>query len=216
MAGDNVDFQSGTLATPAAGTKVSSDEDVTNGQVQRMKIAVSADGSSTHVGADADGLQVQGGAADDAVAAGNPVQIGGLAKASDGTDPGSLAEGDIASLIADLNRRLYVNTAHPNFWSANDFSSSAQTNTQLIATPGVGLSLYVVSVVMSYANVGNIRLVENTGGPSTILGPYYFAANGGLAFRFDPPIKLTSNNNLGFTSSFADDHVVTVSGFTAP
>ena len=55
---DNVDFQSGTLATPASGTKVSSDEDAVNGQVQRMKIAVSADGSSTHVTATADGLSV--------------------------------------------------------------------------------------------------------------------------------------------------------------
>ena len=55
---DNVDFQSGTLATPASGTKVSTDEDAVNGQVQRIKIAVSADGSSTHVTATANGLSV--------------------------------------------------------------------------------------------------------------------------------------------------------------
>lgn len=213
---DNVDFQSGTLATPASGTKVSSDEDAVNGQVQRMKIAVSADGSSTHVGADADGLQVQGGAADDAVAAGNPLQIGGLAKASDGTDPGSLAEADIASLIADLNRRLYVNIAHPNFWKGNENNAAAQTNNEIVATPGGGLSLYVVSIIMSYGIAGTIKLVEDTASPADIAGPYYFAANGGLAFQFNPPLKLTANKNLGYTSVGAGNHTVTVSGYTAP
>lgn len=56
---DNVDFQSSTLATPAANTKISTDEDATNGHVQRMKLAISADGSSTHIPADAtNGLDV--------------------------------------------------------------------------------------------------------------------------------------------------------------
>ena len=55
---DNVDFQSGTLATPASGTKVSTDEDAVNGQIQRVKLAVSADGSSTHITATADGLYI--------------------------------------------------------------------------------------------------------------------------------------------------------------
>ena len=56
---DNDTFQSDTIATLPAGTKVSSDEDVTNGKVQRMKLAISADGSSTHIPADAaNGLDV--------------------------------------------------------------------------------------------------------------------------------------------------------------
>lgn len=56
---DNVEFQSATLATPAAGTTVSSDE-AASGQVQRVKLALSADGSDTHITADANGLEVQG------------------------------------------------------------------------------------------------------------------------------------------------------------
>ena len=55
---DNVTFGSGNNSTPPDAMKVSTDEDVTNGHVQRVKLAISADGSSTHVGATANGLQV--------------------------------------------------------------------------------------------------------------------------------------------------------------
>lgn len=63
---DNVQYQSGELATPASGTKVSTDE-ATSGHLQRVKIAYSADGSDTHVQADADGLLVSLGTHKDAV-----------------------------------------------------------------------------------------------------------------------------------------------------
>ena len=59
---DNVTTQSSTLSTLPDGTQISADEDVTNGLVQRMKLAYSADGVSTHVTADDDGLMVQIGA----------------------------------------------------------------------------------------------------------------------------------------------------------
>lgn len=214
---DNVTYQSSTLATPASGTKVSADEDVTNGMVQRIKLAASADGSSVHVGADANGLQVQGAAADDAAAAGNPVEIGGLAKAYDGTDPGSVAEGDAASLITDLNRRLLVNTSHPNWFNANENHATAQTNNELVAAPGASLSLYVTTLIISCEVAMNVKLVEDTGGtPADIAGPYYFASLGGMTVKFDPPIQVTANTNLGFTSSAAGNHSITVTGFTAP
>lgn len=58
---DNVQFQSTTLATPADGTVVSTDE-ATSGHVQRVKLAYSADGSDTHISADANGLRVNAGA----------------------------------------------------------------------------------------------------------------------------------------------------------
>jgi hypothetical protein len=58
---DNVQFQSTTLATPASGTTVSTD-DTSSGHVQRIKLTYSADGADTHVQADADGLLVNTGA----------------------------------------------------------------------------------------------------------------------------------------------------------
>ena len=95
---DNVTTQSATLATIPASTKISTDEDLTNGHVQRMKLAVSADGSSTHITATADGLQVQGAAADGAAVTGNPVLIGG----DDGTNAVNVAvDSDGAVHISD-------------------------------------------------------------------------------------------------------------------
>ena len=58
---DNVSFQSTALATPASGTVISTDE-ATSGHVQRVKLAYSADGSDTHISADANGLLVNTGA----------------------------------------------------------------------------------------------------------------------------------------------------------
>lgn len=68
---DNVTFQSATPATPSAGTIVSADEVTGSGaKVQRVKLAYSADGSETHVTADADGLLVNLGANNDVTVTG--------------------------------------------------------------------------------------------------------------------------------------------------
>lgn len=56
---DNVDFQSATLATPAAATKIATDDGGAGGHVQLMKLAISADGSVVLIPADAaNGLDV--------------------------------------------------------------------------------------------------------------------------------------------------------------
>lgn len=50
---DGATFQSATPATPAAGTKVATDDCGTPGHVQLIKLAVSSDGSATLLPADA-------------------------------------------------------------------------------------------------------------------------------------------------------------------
>jgi len=160
---------------------------------------------------------VAGDVADDAADSGNPVKIGAVVKPMDATDPGEAdAENDRAHLIADENRRLYVNDVHPNLWSAVENNSTAQTNNELKAAPGPGLSLYVTDIVMSTDTAMNIKLVENTGSPTDKAGPYYFAANGGIAMPLKTPIKLSANVNLGYTSSAAGNHTIQVHGFIAP
>lgn len=66
---DNVQFQSTQLATPASGTVVSTDE-AASGQVQRVKLAYSANGADTHVTADGDGLLVNLGTNNDVTVTG--------------------------------------------------------------------------------------------------------------------------------------------------
>lgn len=158
-----------------------------------------------------------GNIADDSADSGNPVKVGGKAKAFDGTDPGSLAEDDRADFITDLNRRQYVNTVHPMLWTAVENNATAQTNNPIKAAPGAGLSLYVTDIIISADAAMNAKLVEDTGGsPVTKAGPYYFAANGGAGLHFITPIKLTADKDLGYTTSAAGNCTIEVHGFTAP
>lgn len=164
-------------------------------------------------------VDAAGDIADDAVDSGNPVKLGGVAVETDGTDPTSVsAEGDRAELRTDRNRRLLVNTGHPNAWYTNNNYGAAQTNQQQKAAPGANLSLYITGVIMSAEGACNIKIVDDTAGaPADILGPYYFAAFGGLAITtFEPAIRIDPNTDIGITSSAAVNHTVTINGYTAP
>lgn len=116
--------------------------------------------------------------------------------------------------MAGTYSRINVNQA----WSITDNQSSAQTNKQLKAAPGSGLSLYITDIIMSNgATAGNIKLVEDTTGtPVDIVEVMYFAINGGAVIPLTVPIKLTANTDLGYTSVTCTTHSITVCGFTAP
>lgn len=176
-----------------------------------ISVAVASDQSSL-------GTTPAGNVAHDAADSGNPLKVGGKAKNFDGTAPGTaVAEDDRVDFIADVYGRQLVETAHPNLWKANDNQSTAQTNTSLEAAPGAGLSLYVTDIHMSTDTAMNIKLVEDTAGtPADVAGPFYFAANGGMTSNLRTPIKLTANKNLGYTSSAAGNHTLTISGYIAP
>ena len=159
-----------------------------------------------------------GDTADDAADGGNPVKIGGVAVETDGTDPTSVsAEGDRAEVRTDLNRRLLVNTGHPNAWVSNNNYGAAQTNQQQKAAPGANLSLYIQKLIISADAAVNVLVVDDTAGaPATILGPYYIGANAGADIEFKPPIRVAANTDIGITSSAAVNHTATITGFTAP
>jgi len=158
-------------------------------------------------------VDVVGDVADDAADSGEPVKVGGVAVEVDGSDPGSVAEGDRAHFRTDRNRRQLVSQMHPNFWRVTGNYSAAQTDTSIKSAPGAGLSLYVTDVVLSTDTAMNMELEE---GSTDVIAPMYFAANGGAALHFQTPLKLTANTALTFTSSAAGNHSVIVSGFTAP
>lgn len=165
----------------------------------------------------ASGAQVQGTVADDAADAQNPQKVGAKVKNFDGTDPGSASsEDDRADLTADRNRRLYVNSAHPNFWTVTPAAySAAQTNASVKAAPGANLSLYITDIFVSNgATAGIITLLDGSGG--TVIFRAYCAINGGAVLNLMQPIKLTANTALCLTSTTVTTHSVTISGFIAP
>jgi hypothetical protein len=161
--------------------------------------------------------QIHGTRAHDAADGDNPIKIGAVAKEHDGTNPGSVAENDRSDLRSDRNGRLFVNDGHPNDWAVNENHTTAQTNNALKAAPGAGLALFITGLILSTDTAMNIKIVRNTGGtPTDVLGPYYFAANGGLTMQFKTPVRINTNQNIAFTSSAAGNHTVTVTGYTAP
>ncbi len=192
-----------TVSSIAAG-----DNNIGNVDIVTMPNVTLAAGTNTN--------EIVGDVADDAAAAGNPVRVGGFVKNFDGTDPGSVsAEDDAASLIQDNNRRLYVNTAHPRFWSVSADYGSAQTNASVKASPGASLSLYITDLQISNgATAGNITLLDGSGG--TVLYKLYAGINGGSILNLTTPIKLTANTALCITSSTVTTHAIFVAGYIAP
>lgn len=153
--------------------------------------------------------------ADDATTPGAPVMVGGSAISPDGTDPGSVsAEADVARIRTDLNRRVLVNTAHPNHWSYHLNTSTAQTDTAVAADPGDGFQLVITDIVFSSgaATAINMFLEE---GATTILGPYYLeaVAGRGMALHFTTGKFVTASTALTITTSASIAHAVDIMGY---
>lgn len=181
-------------------------------------VSVDDGGSTLTIDGTVTASNTAGNIAHDEIDSGNPVKIGCKAYNFDGTAPGTaVAEGDRANCISDIYGRQFVETIHPNYGTANDNQAAAQTKTALVGTPGAGLSIYVTDIIMSTDTAGNIKLVEDTAVAGTdIKGPYYFAANGGMAISLKAPLKLSANVDLGYTSTMAGNHTVEIGYFIAP
>jgi hypothetical protein len=179
------------------------------GKIDGISATVSVD-----LGANND-VVATGNIAHDTADSGNPVKIGGKAKAFDGTAPGTdVSEDDRVDSIHTVDGRQFVEISHPNYWSASADYAAAQTNATVKAAAGAGLKLYITDVIVSNgATAGNITLLDGSGG--TVLLELYPAINGGLTHAFRTPIALTANTLLAITSTTVTTHSVTVSGFIA-
>ena len=141
--------------------------------------------------------------------------VGGVAVATDGTTPGSLAEGDAAVVRTDRNRILLVNQAHPMSWDVSADYASAQTNASIKAADAdTTLRHYLTDIIISNgATAGNITILDGSGG--TVKLELYPAINGGMVASFRNPIKFTANTGIFITSTTVTTHSVTLCGYTA-
>ena len=98
--------------------------------------------------------------------------------------------------------------------SATANYSAVQTDTELVAAPSAGVSIYLTDVLVSNgATAGYVTIVEDTSSAVVKIQRLNLAANGGASIQFSTPMKFTAAKNLGITSSTADDFSVTVSYF---
>jgi hypothetical protein len=103
-----------------------------------------------------------------------------------------------------------------NLVTATDNQSSAQTDTALLSAPGDNKSLFITDIVVSNgATAGNVKFVRNTASAVDVIEVLYFAANGGAVINFQTPLKITENQDFGYTSASVTTHSVTVNGYVA-
>ena len=156
-----------------------------------------------------------------------PVFIeGSAAKASglqvagryDATIPTAVDDGDATLLLTDAYGALQTTGHVAAAVQGTDNQSTAQTNKEIIAAPGAGLSLYITDIIVSNgATAGNIKFVESTASsPVDKVEVLYFAINGGAPLCFKTPLKLSANVNFGYTSVTVTTHSVLVLGYAAP
>jgi hypothetical protein len=173
---------------------------------QRVAIATDANAVAVSgtVTATVTGATVVGTVADDSPTPGAPVMVGGMAKSPDGTDPGNVsAEDDVARVIIDLNRRLYVNTVHPRFGHKHLNGTSAYTDESIVADPGDGFQVIITNIVGSTgaATAMNFFLEE---GSTVVFGPIYLEAVAGRGFASGPIfLPITASTAVTLTSSAA-------------
>lgn len=137
---------------------------------------------------------------------------------ADGIPPTPVNADDLISrLRTDRHRRLLVGTSHPDPFRANQNYSTAQTEVELVAAPGAGLSLFITDILFSTNTAMSFSLLRAVGGsPTTHIGPHYVAANSSVHLQLGTHVRVGLNENLGFTSSASGNHTITVLGYTSP
>lgn len=104
----------------------------------------------------------------------------------------------------------------PYDFKINVNAGSAQTNA-VIHTPVSGRAIRVTGIVISNgATVNDISVISGSGNVVE-LGPYYFAANGGVSMggaeSETPILKLAADEQLKWTTTAADNATISVWGF---
>lgn len=159
--------------------------------------------------------EVQGDVAHDAVAAGNPVLIGGVART---TDPTAVAAGDAASRMSDtLGKTVVLQGAVHDRHVDGKGTFTNTTAADIIAAAGVGVRIAVTSilVVNAHATVGT--KVEIRDGTTVKIQQFAAAAGGGFSLNAGgTPLFITTANQAvtGRNVTTGADVDIFVSGYS--
>jgi hypothetical protein len=163
---------------------------------------------------------VQGRAAHDSAAEGNPVLVGGMASTA---LPAAVANADVAHLITDVYGRLLTAPyASPENWASGRSAKIEDTNAAnvLETDSGADLKWYVCTIMVtnSDATVGTLVTIQDDAGSPTVIWQGYAApAGGGFVVNLNPPIPTAADAHIhaicGTTSA---EVYACVSAFKAP
>jgi hypothetical protein len=132
----------------------------------------------------------------------------------DGTPPTVVIDGvtfRVPRLDAAGSLRVALDIDSDDYRDANETYASAQTNNELIAAPGAGLTIVVIGIQFSTEVAGSFTLTQSSGSPASPYGPHFFPANSGMVI---PPtrrvVALNANSALRITTDIAGDHTISV------
>lgn len=136
--------------------------------------------------------------------------------------PGSPYQGQLVFLTSNNTVQYYdgtqwqtVGTAMPASTPAY-LSVSTASNTQVIAAPGAGLSIYVTDMEGSNAGASTTTVTFYEGAGTTARYSRVMAATGGgFVTNLNSPWKLPANTALSLTQSAANQGYYTVNYYTA-
>lgn len=138
---------------------------------------------------------VQGGAANNASTAGNPLQQSCLAASA---EPTLATNGQNASCFEDLaHKQIVMPYANKeNFVSGTTAAMTGTTSTSLLAAPGSGLFNYVTQIacVNSHATVGTFVTVQDGSGGTALMTLAAASVFGGSSFTLPTPLKQPTSN----------------------
>src|SRR6185295_13870797 len=140
---------------------------------------------------------VQGLAAHDAAAVGNPVYMGGFATTS--AETSVVGSGDIVRLITDLQgKQVVLPYATGENWSS--FVTSLITTSAdqvLLAGPGAGFRYYITTIMVTAQALGSIvEIKDSTGANPPLWRGMAAGSGGGFSINPVPPIRTTANNSI--------------------
>jgi hypothetical protein len=156
-------------------------------------------------------LEVVGDVAHDAIAAGNPVLTGAVART---TEPTAVAAADLAQLMADLTGKLVtLPYCTPDQMVNAQITKTTTAIQDVLAAGGVGVRNYVTSISASNTSATGVRIDFSDG--ATIFASFFLAASGGGVSHIMPvPIRGTANTAVRATLSAAVTDVrISVQGY---
>jgi len=103
------------------------------------------------------------------------------------------------------------------YWAFTGTDSDASTAIDIVAAPGLGLSLYITGVIIQTAYDADAFPQLQDGAATLLFGPWVSGTAGSnfISWKFDQPLKVTANKSLAVKCAAAGSVYVYVEGFTA-
>lgn len=152
-------------------------------------------------------------------------QLGSARAVAYGSSPAAVTAGNNSPLVADLEGRPYVNTAHPRAFSCQMAAATTATLIELTGCAAVASNSYYITDIHMTGGIANAATVpglirSGTGANCSTATATWFTcwhgAAAGCSVSFTSPIKVTTGHAVCAIDATVGTKSVVVNGFIAP